>query len=661
MAVLQSGERRWRAPGGGRDDPLVAGIAAWVVSLVIHAVVLVTLAAVGVRTLGPPSRAITIVASAEPTEDDVFEVPALDLVVAADEASAEATIAANLETAAAAAPLIADEPIVTLDVVESAVGEIAIAPLDLPPTGAELADDLQAGRHGPGDTGVGTVGTGGAVDRLTLEIAASLQQRSTIVCWVFDQSVSLSGQRREIVGRLSRVFEELAAAGRVGHDHDLLNLVVAYGQHVTAVIDEPTRETAAVIAAVDSIPVDDSGVEKTFTAIAEAAKRAKRGRVSAAKRNVMIIVFTDEVGNDQQYADQVAAFCRTQAMRVYVVGVPAPFGMREVRLKFREFDPRYDDDVQWAVVEQGPETLYPEAVRLHAGDWADEPVDSGFGPFSLSKLCAETGGIYFCVHANREAKGRVADREVADMASGLRYFFDPEVMRGYRPDYLPAAKIDQMLAGNRAKKALVEAATSAAVAPMAAPTVEFPRRDDGALALLFSDAQKKAAVLQPKIDALHGILAAGLPDRDKVQEKRWQAGYDLALGRVLALKVRTDAYNIMLAEAKSGMTFENPRNDTWRLVVDDDISGVGSQTQKLAVQARMLLQRVLDEHPGTPWAHDAAMELRLPLGYRWVEAHTGVNAPQARAAGGGGGGGRPRDDERRTIAPPKPKRPLKNV
>ena len=262
------------------------------------------------------------------------------------------------------------------------------------------------------------------------------------------------------------------------------------------------------------------------------------------------------------------------------------------------------------------------------------------------------------MHANRNAIGRVADGEVADMAANLRYFFDPEVMRAYRPDYEPAAKIDQLLAGNRAMKALVEAAKSSDVAGMEGPRLEFPRRDDGALVLLLGEAQKKAAVLQPKIDALYGILAAGLPDRDAIQEKRWQAGYDLALGRVLALKVRTDSYNIMLAQAKSGLKFKDPKNDTWRLVPDDDIAAVGSQTEKLAAQARMLLTRVIDEHPGTPWAQYAAVELRTPLGYRWEEAHTGVNAPKNN---GGGGNNRPADDMRRMLAPPKPKRDVKRL
>ena len=132
----------------------------------------------------------------------------------------------------------------------------------------------------------------------------------------------------------------------------------------------------------------------------------------------MSIALTDEVGNDQQSADEVAAFCRAQAMTVYVVGVPAPFGMREVRMKFREFDPKYADDVQWAVVEQGPESLYPEVVRVRSGREADEPIDSGFGPFSLSKLCAATGGISFRVPANRASGGQVCLGGVAGLESG---------------------------------------------------------------------------------------------------------------------------------------------------------------------------------------------------------------------------------------------------
>jgi hypothetical protein len=511
-----------------------------------------------------------------------------------------------------------------------------------------------------GTSGVGETGASGAVDRLTLEIAASLEQRSTIVCWVFDQSVSLSGQRKEIASRLERVFDELGLTA-TAQSNELLNLVYAYGKQVTPVIDKPTRDVADVVAAIDRIPVDESGLENTFTAIAEAAKKAKQVRLSGAdRRNVMIINFTDEVGNDQQYADSVATFCRAQAMRVFVVGVPAPFGRTEVKMKFVEFDPKYAADEQWAVVEQGPESLYPEFVNVRPKNSPDEPIDSGFGPFSLSKLCAETGGIYFAVHANRGARGRVSDSATAAMSSQLRYFFDPKVMRDYRPDYLPQAQIDKMLAANKAKSALVSAAKAAQLAPMEAPTMRFPREDDGKLAQLLGEAQKKAAVLEPKIDALYGMLAAGVPDRAKIapEEKRWQAGFDLALGRVLAVKVRTNAYNIMLAQAKAGMRFKNPKNDTWILNPSDDVSQVGSQTERLAKQADEVLRRVVAEHPGTPWAQMAAEELRTPLGYSWEETFSGVNSPKP---GNGNGNPNQGDDKKRMLAPPQPKRDLKKI
>lgn len=656
MAMLESA-RRWWQQRSGEDETLLDGdTPAWAVSLVIHVVVLLAMALVALPRLESPKRAIAIV-SPPAVQEDVLLEPEMTVVPSEDSAVADGTVA-DVDVTNAVAPVLSESPIVTVDVAEAVDAELVTVDTEEMPSGAELGAFMEAGTVGSGETGLGTSNASGAVDRLTIEIANSLQQRPTIVCWVFDQSVSLAGQRKEIAGRLGRVFDELGIAAGGESDSALTNLVFAYGQKVAKVVDEPTPDSRKVIEAIESIPVDDSGVEMTFTAIQQAAKAAKGFRGPVSRRNVMIVAFTDEVGDDQQFADAVAKYCRTEGMRTYVVGVPAPFGQGEVVIKFREFDPKFADDVQWARVQQGPETLYPEVVRIRSGTDADEPMDSGFGPFSLSKLCAETGGIYFCVHANRNASGRVGDGQVADMSSRLRFFFDPEVMRSYRPDYQVAAKIDQMLAGNRAMRSLVEAAKLSEIAPMESPQMEFPRQDEGKLVSLMADAQKKAAVLEPRIDAMHATLAAGLPDRDKVKERRWQAGYDLALGRVLALKVRTGAYNSILGQSKNALKFKDPKNDTWKLVPDDDVSNVGSQTEKLATQARTLLTRVVDEHPGTPWAHLAAVELRQPLGYRWEELHTGVNAPKN---GGGGGGGRQRDDMKRTVAPPKPKRKIDKI
>jgi len=652
MSAIAWAKRWWQQSTGEEETPLDGDTPAWILSLLINLAVLLVMAFLVVPT--PPRPTTSIVIQQPVVEDDVFLDPQEFAVSIEPEANVGAASDDSLDVAQSLAAVLAEEQTIPVDMPElfADSAERVREPLDVIPAGLNVSESLVV----RGDAAVGTDGASGAVDRLTMEIMASLEERSTIVGWVFDQSVSLSGQRREIAQRLEQVFGELEFAGG-SKGHDLLHLLYAYGERVTPVIDTPVKDGGNVIEAIKSIPVDESGIENTFTAVQRMAVRAKAARGSTRTRNVMLIVFTDEVGNDEQHADEVAQFCRGQSMRVFVVGVPAPFGRRNVQIKFVEFDDQYSDEVSWPVVEQGPETFRPEVVRIPAGGDLDEPIDSGFGPFSLSKLCAQTGGLYFAVHANRGA-GRVRDRETAAMASRLRYFFESDVMRNYRPDYLPVAELQRQIDANRAKKALVEAAQESEVKLLEAPRMTFPREDDGKLAQLLGEAQKAAAVLQPKLDRLHMILASGEPDRAKLTERRWQAGYDLAMGRVLAHKVRTFGYNQMLAGAKGGKAFQDPKHDTWELVPSDDLAGLDSPTRKLADQARTYLQRVVDEHPGTPWALIAEKEIEKELGYVWKETFTDV---KRRREMGGGGNAIQSDDQMRKLEAPKPKRPLKNI
>ena len=636
-----------------RDLPALAA------SLVLHVVLLLTLALVGVATPPPTRPAVTVIETPLERDEEIDLAPQEMIVSDMPAETGAAGEDQSADVAQSLAPVLDAVSMTPVEAVPELVGDIQVDPLDELPTATEIDETIVV----RGAVGATTSGAAGAVDRLTAEIDASLRQRPTVVVWVFDQSVSLSAQRKEIASRLERVFQELGADRSQRHRPDLQNLVVAFGKNVSLVTKKPTDDVAEVIRAIDAVPVDDSGVEMTFAAIRAAADSARIYRTSAPKKNVMIVAFTDEVGNDQQLADQTAQHCRKLGIPVYVVGVPAPFGMREVRMKYVEFDPKFDagEDEQWAVIEQGPETLFPEVVRVRSGAREDEAIDSGFGPFSLSKLCAETGGIYFRVHPNSGERGRVTNQMVAPMASQIRYFFDPDVMHAYQPDYVSAAKLQQDIAANVAKRALVEAARSTEIRPMESPVMTFPRRDEPSLAGLLSEAQKAAAKAQPQIDALHATLTAGAAGRVAIKERRWQAGYDLALGRVLAAKVRTDAYNQMLAQAKLGMKFQDEKSDTWQLEPSDDVT-VGSQTEKLAKQATELLEGVVHDHTGTPWAQLAATELRTPLGYRWTERFTGVNTPQMADAGNNQNvPAPPTDDQKRKLGPPKPKRNLKNL
>jgi hypothetical protein len=180
---------------------------------------------------------------------------------------------------------------------------------------------------------------------------------------------------------------------------------------------------------------------------------------------------------------------------------------------------------------------------------------------------------------------------------------------------------------NRACTALVEASRLSAITPMENVRLRFPRIDDAQFARDLSNAQRTAAKLEPKVVELAELLRQGEADRDQVTTPRWQAGFDLAIGRALAVKVRTEGYNAMLAAAKQGLRFKNEQSDTWVIEPANSVTA-SSALAKDAGDARKYLERVVSEHKDTPWAIEAERELREPLGCgRIARAQAAQNQP----------------------------------
>ncbi|MCH5375426.1 MAG: VWA domain-containing protein, partial [Planctomycetes bacterium] len=468
--------------------------------------------------------------------------------------------------------------------------------------------------------------------------------------------------------RFDRIYEELGVIEASGNpafakheDKPLLTSVVGFGQTIHLMTKEPTDDVTAIKAAVAAIERDDSGIEKVFSSIYMAVDRFKHYRIRSPvtnlpERNVMIVAFTDERGDDQEGLEDTTKICRRYAVPVYVVGVPAPFGREETLVKWVDPDPEYDQTPGWGEVNQGPESLLPERIKLTFASPADDldPMDSGFGPFALTRLCYETGGIYFAVHPNRNVNREISRNETAAFSSHLKYFFDPQVMRRYRPDYVSLEEYLRRAQANRARAALLTAAKKSWVSSMAEPKLRFVKRSEAELANRLTEAQKAAAKLDPLLLDLYETLRAGEEDRTRETSPRWQAGYDLAMGRVMATMVRTQAYNAMLAQAKRGMPFRDGGNNTWVLVPSSDIS-IDSRLSKAAEKATEYLQRVIDEHPDTPWALLARCEMDSPIGWSWSEEFTDLTP---RSAGGGGNNGNPRDDVHRNVERGPVKRPV---
>jgi hypothetical protein len=187
--------------------------------------------------------------------------------------------------------------------------------------------------------------------------------------------------------------------------------------------------------------------------------------------------------------------------------------------------------------------------------------------------------------------------------------------------------------------------------------LRFVVRSEAQLVAELTEAQKDAARLEPALERLFQILKIGMDDRPREIVPRWQAGFDLALGRVLANKVRAESYNAMLAQAKRGLKFQDAKNNTWILRPDGEIS-VGSRVAKESEMARDYLQRVVREHPDTPWALLAERELQLPMGWKWTESRTQLDPPANQVAANNNPNPAPQDDQLRRIQPPPEKRPL---
>lgn len=450
-------------------------------------------------------------------------------------------------------------------------------------------------------------GTDGAVDRITLEIAASLRQRKTLPVWLFDESLSLEARREVITNRFESIYRQLGLLDDLDTRDALKTGIIGYGENIHVLVKEPTSDLAELTKAVKEIQNDKSGKENVFGAVAEAL-RVFTPHKRKMRANMMIIIVTDERGDDFHGLEEVVKRCSRDGVKVYCIGNASIFGREKGFVRYKwEFDgENFEEDIP---VDQGPETAMAEGLQLPF--WTNTPRDltrmsSGYGPYTLSRLTAETGGIFL-----------IADDAVGDK-------WDQQIMRRYLPDYRPESEYMKQVQVNLAKQALVAASQQALTEDVPIPQRVFQANNDNILRQQITEAQKPLAVLDYFLQRIHTMLEAGEKDRGKLDSDRWRASFDLAMGRVLAMRVRAFGYNAVLAEMKSNpKKFEKSESNQWRLVPSETISA-GANVRKMNDRALEYLNRVISEHQGTPWAYLAKVELRDPLGWEWVEGHTPI-------------------------------------
>jgi hypothetical protein len=477
--------------------------------------------------------------------------------------------------------------------------------LALPAIG-RLTESIEGGATGTKLTGGGVEnlsgeGVGGAMDRLTWEIAQSLHENKTTVIWLFDQSLSLKERRDAIADRFENVYRQLESMDEGGKG-TLTTVAATYGKGFKLLNENPTPDIQSLIPKVRAIPDDKDGIENVFAAVNQLVGKF-RGERKNKRRSVMIFIITDEKGDDaEQYLEQTIQLCRRAGIKVYTVGNAALFGREKGYVDFKDAEGTFWRDQE---IDAGPETVEPEALAM--GFWGGRGnelarMSSGYGPYALTRLCKETGGQFLIAQEDRR---------------GAK--FDREVMRNYQPDYRPIPQYAKSLEANKAKAALVTAAKVTKIEEIPLPRLFFPAYNDAVLRETMTESQKPAADLDYKINKVLETLRQGEKDREKVTEPRWRAAYDLAMGRALAMKARVSGYNQMLADMKvSPKPFQDKDSNVWR-IAPSKTNNANQGVKKQEREAATYLKRVIDEHPGTPWQMLAEAELATPMGWEWKE------------------------------------------
>lgn len=278
-------------------------------------------------------------------------------------------------------------------------------------------------------------------------------------------------------------------------------------------------------------------------------------------------------------------------------------------------------------VERGPESIQPE--HLHLPYWANGQqfnlFASGFGPYGLTRLARESGGIYF-IFGDEHIPGPK---------------FNMYDLLEYVPDYIPYSDYSSMMSKHPLRAAVVKAAVESH-GTLGQPRMQFGTQN---LKEELTRAQRTVAETVLFVDRALADLRAVEKHRPGETSRRWQAHYDLMMGRLLATRVRCNEYNWALAQMKvNPLPITEKDKNAWALAGDTTIafgkqeakanqrrqSSETEQAQKDAEAALAYLNRVAQEHVNTPWGMMAKRELEVPLGFKWVQTYIPPPADQAR-------------------------------
>ena len=416
-----------------------------------------------------------------------------------------------------------------------------------------------------------------------------------LVVWLFDESRSMTPVQKIIAGRVARFLAPAHQRMRI------LTVVSSFGRKFHVILGKPSRNGVSIQNAVGKIPVDVSGKENVLTAVNEVLNRFGPDARKFA-RKIVIILVTDEAGDDVRVTEgkpdpleATLARMKNIDARLVVFGHEAGTFSHSVE---KTFDPTVPKGVSpWAFVNRGIETAFGETFPH---DWyfrRTERVPSGFGPYALSRLCRETGGVYYLVRA---AKAPDYDYE--------------KLLSGYEPELASRAEIAKRNTRNDARRLIMQLVMDAKVDRDKGFRTHFADTEGGRVRMM---------TCRDHVDHLLAVVEKGIAQMKQIgpaafrhSPKRWQANRELMWAELHKLRFQLGQFRRTLHDLMTGRRVMPPGELGWRIThVGGELRGQAEVllAEKRAIEA--MYRKVIEKHAGTPWAVFAESEMKQLDGY----------------------------------------------
>jgi len=248
-----------------------------------------------------------------------------------------------------------------------------------------------------------------------------------------------------------------------------------------------------------------------------------------------------------------------------------------------------------------PNDPFPAAVTLKLAPLPDKPMEAAFVDMILQEVGA------------RLAKGKPL------RAAMLPPFWAKDLEK-YKPDYPDLPTLKTMLAEKPLRRVVFDALElldkherNLRMSFLANPNVEVFRKE-------IMREQENLAIADQELFEFKEKLDKARSEFYEKETPRWRANFDLVYAQYLGRLALYREYNFVLGnKLRKDPTLQNPeKNNGWKIVPSDKMQQ--KETRELARERDKVLERVLKEHPATPWQFLAERERATSLGLKVEEA-----------------------------------------